>query len=101
MLNPFKDVNWNPGLVEKRKFGMSLIIGFPCLALFFMVVTWLRTHTWQPGFMWIGAIGLALGAVLWLLPQIARPFYLAWYFVACCIGMVVGNTLLSVFYFLV
>ena len=58
MLNPFKDINWNPGLVEKREFGMSLIIGFPCLALFFTVITWLRTHTWQPGFMWIGAIGL-------------------------------------------
>ena len=24
MLNPFKDVNWNPGLVERRKFALSL-----------------------------------------------------------------------------
>jgi hypothetical protein len=58
-------------------------------------------HAWKPFFLWLGVIGLAVGVVLWLLPQIARPFYRAWYFIACCMGFVVGNTVLSLFYFLV
>ena len=32
MVNPFKEVNWNPGPRERRKFALSLIIGFPCIA---------------------------------------------------------------------
>jgi hypothetical protein len=39
--------------------------------------------------------------VLSLLPQISRPFYVAWYFLACCIGIVVGNVLLGAFYYLI
>jgi hypothetical protein len=35
-----------------------------------------------------------LGVVLYLMPQIARPFYVAWYFLACCIGIVTSNALL-------
>ena len=47
----------------------------------------------------IGGGGLALGLLLLALPQIARPFYVAWYFVACCIGMVVGNLALAIVFF--
>ena len=47
----------------------------------------------------VGGGGLAVGLVLLALPQIARPFYVAWYFVACCIGMVVGNLALAIVFF--
>ena len=101
MLNPFKDVNWNPGLAERRKFAVSLIIGFPIIALIMSIVTRFTAHAWKPFPFWLGGIGLAIGVVLWLVPQIAKPFYAVWYFIACCMGFVVGNTLLSAFYFLV
>jgi len=101
MMNPFKDVNWNPDLEDKRKFAVSLIIGFPSLALFFLLVTWISSHTWKPFFLWLGVVGFAAGVILWLLPAIAKPFYLAWYFIACCMGIVIGNVLLSVFYYCV
>ena|SRR5437870_1022234 len=101
MLNPFKDVNWNPTIAEKRKFAGSLIVGFPVIAILFSTLGRLTTHAWKPFFLWLGVFGLAIGIVLWLLPQIAKPFYVAWYFVACSIGIVVGNVLLSAFYFLV
>ncbi|MFT4587452.1 MAG: hypothetical protein ACI9VS_002084, partial [Candidatus Binatia bacterium] len=29
MLNPFKEVDWNPDLPARRKFAVSLVIGFP------------------------------------------------------------------------
>jgi len=42
-----------------------------------------------------------MGVVLYLAPQIARPFYMAWYFLACCIGIVTSNALLIAFFYLV
>jgi hypothetical protein len=101
MINPFHDVNWNPGPAEKRKFAVSLIIGFPALALFFSLVNWLIHHSFKPGLLWLGASGLAVGVVLWLVPQIARPFYVVWYFAACCIGIVMANLVFSLFFFLI
>lgn len=101
MLNPFKDTNWNPGTAEKRKFAVSLIIGFPLLAAVFALVGWLRSGAWSGGFVWLAVIGAALGAVLWVLPQIARPFYLVWYFAACCLGIVISNLLIAAFFYLV
>jgi hypothetical protein len=101
MLNPFADTNWNPALAERRKFARSLIIGFPIIAIVLALITRFSTHTWKPFFLWLGIIGCAAGLVFWLIPQIAKPFYLAWYFIACCIGFVVGNVLFAVFYYFV
>src|SRR6476646_556781 len=101
MLNPFKDVNWNPGLAERKKFAVSLIIGFPVLALIMGTVTRFSSVACNPFFLWLGLIGLAVGVVLWLIPQIARPFYMLWYFLGCCVGIVVGNLLFATFYYLV
>jgi creatinine amidohydrolase len=70
-MNPFADVNWNPGLAEKRKFALSLIIGFPLLAGFFSLVLRLATHSWKPFFLWLAIIGFGAGVILWLLPAIA------------------------------
>jgi hypothetical protein len=49
--------------------------------------------------MWIGGVGFAAGVLFWLLPIIAKPFYLVWYFIACCMGFVIGNLLLSLFFY--
>ena len=38
MVNPFKEVNWNPGPQERRKFALSLVIGFPCIAVVLLVL---------------------------------------------------------------
>jgi hypothetical protein len=99
MMNPFADVNWNPDLRARKKFAVSLIIGFPAIAVVFSLVTFLAKHSWKPFFLWLGVIGLAAGIVLWLLPQIARPFYVVWYFLACCMGIVVGNVGFALFYY--
>ncbi len=103
MVNPFKEVNWNPGLRERRKFALSLVIGFPCIAGVLLLLGWVRGQGWNiPLAAVIGGGGLALGGLLLALPQIARPFYVAWYFLACCVGTVVGNlALASVFFVLV
>lgn len=101
MMNPFHDVNWSPDVPARRKFAVSLIIGFPIIAVLFGVGTFVAKHSWKPFFLWLGLIGLAVGVVLWLVPQIAKPFYMVWYFIACCMGLVIGNTLFALFFYLV
>ena len=81
MVNPFKEVNWNPGPRERRKFALSLVIGFPCIAVVLLLVGWLRGKGWNlPLAAIVGGGGLAVGLVLLALPQIARPFYVCMVF---------------------
>ena len=102
MINPFKEVNWNPGPVEKFKFAISLVIGFPCVGVTLLLLRRIFSGAWHvETSLWISGTGLALGLVLLALPILARPFYLVWYFLACSVGIVVSNVLLSVFYYLV
>ena len=101
MMNPFADVNWNPGVPERKKFAVSLVIGFPAIAVVFLAIAFLKTHSLNHFFLWLGVIGFAVGVVLWLLPQMAKPFYVAWYFLACCLGFVTGNLLFTLLFYLV
>jgi len=101
MMNPFAEVDWNPDVRGRKKFAVSLIIGFPVIALLLALVSYLKTHAVGPFPAWLGGVGLAAGVIFWLLPQIARPFYVAWYFLACCMGFVIGNVLFAVFFYLV
>jgi hypothetical protein len=100
MINPFKEVNWKPGRPELLTFAKSLVIGFPIVAMVLLVVGRLSSGGWNPSRpLQIGAIGAGLGVLLYLIPAIARPFYVVWYAVACSIGLVVSNLLLAtVFY---
>lgn len=100
-MNPFREVNWIPDKREKRIFARSLVLGFPALATFFSLIVWLSSHTWQPFLIWLALVGAALGAILWSLPSLARPFYVVWYFIACCFGFVIGNALLIAFYYVI
>jgi hypothetical protein len=100
VVNPFKEVNWNPGPRERRKFALSLVIGFPCIAAVLLLVGLLRGKGWNlPLAAIIGGGGLAVGLLLLAVPQIVRPIYVAWYLVACCIGLVVGNLALALLFF--
>jgi hypothetical protein len=104
MINPFTEVNWNPDTGERRKFARSLMIGFPCLAAAFLLIGWVKTGAGN-GYLslalWLAGAGAGAGLVFFLVPAIAKPFYRIWYFLACCIGIVVSNLLLGGFYFLV
>lgn len=102
MINPFKEVNWQPGPAEKRKFAWSLVIGFPVLAVALLVIRKLGSGEWQlmPS-LWLGGVGGAIGLLLLAMPQIAKPFYLLWYGIGCCVGLVVSNVLLIGFYWMI
>lgn len=101
MINPFLEVNWHPQRLEKNKFALSLIIGFPLVALFLGCLGRLVMGTWNAElWSWVAGGGVLAGVILWLAPvPLARPFYCLWYGVACSIGFVVGNVLFSVFFY--
>ena len=102
MLNPFKEVNWRPQRNDLRKFGVSWLIGFPAFALLTLLVRGIVTHHWQFGFpMYLAAFGIVGGTLFYLVPMVARPFYVVWYALACCMGILIGNLLLIAFYFLI
>ena len=101
MINPFHEVNWNPDLAARRAFAKSIAIGFPILALLLGVLGFFRAHSWPLWTYWLAGIGAAAGAVLWLAPQIARPFYVVWNALGCCVGFVVSNIAVTAVYFLV
>ncbi len=101
MINPFADINWNPSLDERRSFARTMAIGFSVIkiALKFSVLTHLAAP--KPLVSDLLAYGIVLGIVLWLFPMIAKPFYLVWFFAACCIGTVMSNLLVATFFYLV
>jgi hypothetical protein len=101
MLNPLKEVNWNPGIVERRKFAMSIAIGLPFVALALGWLGWLRSDSWSPWTSWLAGCGGGLGLVLRLAPRFAKPFYVIWYGLGCCVGLIVGNIAIAAIFYLV
>ncbi|MDB6119139.1 MAG: hypothetical protein JWO08_2920 [Verrucomicrobiaceae bacterium] len=101
MINPFKEINWQPNAAELRKFAWSLIIGFPCIAIVFLLVKWAKTQAMPElhGFLLLGGIGAGVGLVCMAVPLIARPLYYVWYALAACIGIVMANLLFAVMFF--
>ncbi len=103
MVNPFKEVNWNPDTAARRTFAKSLVIGFPCLAVVLLLAGYFTGKGWnfKPPLL-LGGIGAAAGVVFFAVPAIARPFYVVWYALACCMGLIIGNVVLAlIFYVLV
>ena len=102
MINPYKEVNWSPDIKARKSFAISWIIGFPIIALIMFVLKGMISGNWSltiPSY--IASVGAGLGVLLWLIPQIALPFYRVCYAFGCTMGFIIGNTLLSLFYFLV
>ena len=103
MINPFTEINWNPGLDERRRFARSLMLGFPVVAVLLLLAGRWHTGEWNlKAPLIVGGAGVCAGLLLLAIPQIARPFYMVWYFVGACVGIVLGNLLLAgVFYVLI
>ena len=101
MVNPFHEVDWQPDRRARRRFALSLLVGCPIIAVLLLVAARLQgaegTHA-AP--LIVGLGGAALGLLLWVVPGIARPIYVAWYAVACAMGFVIGNLALAAIFFL-
>jgi len=101
MINPFKEINWQPGSTDLHKFARSLVIGFPVIAVVFFLAKWFKAGALPDTafFLKLGGIGAAVGVVCWLVPAIARPLYYVWYALAACIGVVMANLLFALLFY--
>ncbi len=101
MINPFREIDWNPDLAKRREFGRVLFVGFDLIAVLLILADWME---WLPVSwpLFFGAcIGAFLGLLAWLRPQAARPIYIAWYVLGASIGIITSNLLLAAAYYLV
>ncbi len=103
MINPFRDINWSPDASELRKFGRSILIGLPSVALVLLAIRCGVRHVpvkeaWPPSAC-LAIGGVVIWAITLVSARIGRGLYRAWYFVAACIALVVSNVLLAVFYY--
>ncbi len=102
MLNPFKEVDWNPDLPARRKFAVSWMVGFPIVSVLILLLGKAFGDVWKLELAArIAGVGAGAGLLLWLVPQAAKPFYTVWFGFGCSVGIVIGNLLFLAFFFLV
>ena len=101
MLNPFKEINWQPGRAEIVAFGKTLMIGggiLELLAVMVRVFLSASRHVVTVQVVFLAII--VFGLVAYVLPTVSKPIYLLWFFVGACIGTVVSNLLFLMFFYL-
>ena len=98
MVNPFKEVNWNPSGNEIRKFGITMLIGFSVLALISFSYNKVQSSQTIFPIALIGA-GFFLFVISFTLPSIGKYFYFLIYILSCCAGIIIGNLVMVLFYY--
>ncbi|MEZ5329342.1 MAG: hypothetical protein R3F19_30190 [Verrucomicrobiales bacterium] len=99
MVNPFAEIDWNPDRPAVKAFGRIVVIVSVIVApVAFGLHQWLD----KPFFLFLArmfSVFLGLGAISYLLPAIGKYIYKVWYFLSACIGLVVTNVLLMLFFY--
>ena len=103
MVNPFSEINWKPDENAVKSFGKTVLLVSVIVAPMAFAL-----HTWLPyegvtgflkGLSLLFAAFFFLGLVSLLVPAIGKHIYKVWYFLAACIGLVVTNVLLLLFFY--
>jgi hypothetical protein len=102
MINPFKEMNWKPGEDDILAYGRSMLIGFSVIAALFLVVG-LFSQPFDEVVatpMVIFLIGFFIYVLSHLGSDVCKPVYFVWHFLAACLGIVVANLMLFLFFYL-
>jgi hypothetical protein len=101
MINPFTEINWHPEEKDILSFGKSMLIGFTAIASLFLIINIFRAPLGDalPFPVSIFIVGIILYFISRLGITVAKPFYLACFFLSALIGIVIANLLLSLFYY--
>jgi hypothetical protein len=102
MINPFAEINWNPGSKDFILFGKSMLIGFSIISLVFLIINVFRVPFEKE--LVLPIYIFTIGGVLFLIANVgglpARIFYFIWFALAATIGVIISNLLLALFYYL-
>lgn len=103
MVNPFAEIDWNPDRKAVRAFGRNvLIFSSVVVPIAFGLHVLLAARVAGGFFLFLStlfAVFFALGLIAFLLPAAGKHIYKVWYFLSACIGLVVTNLLLLLFFF--
>ncbi len=98
----FKEINMDPTLKERRKFGLLLLVGFPIAGLIWLLILLGISSEWRPSVFYVFAsVGLGLGSFAALVPQLSRPLYITWHCLTKAIELSISYILLAILFFLV
>jgi hypothetical protein len=96
------EINWRPGDRQLRQFGLIALVALPILGWWFSgrpgLSSWTSGQQLAVGI--LAGIGLLLGGIAMLRPQLLRPVFLTAMIVALPIGLVVSELVLLAIYFL-
>ncbi|MGK0188450.1 MAG: hypothetical protein ACI9R3_004261 [Verrucomicrobiales bacterium] len=99
MVNPFTEIDWNPDRLAVKAFGRIVVI----VSVIVAPVAFGLFHFLDKGFFLflcrLFSVFLVLGVISFILPAIGRYIYKVWYFLSACIGLVVTNVILLLFFF--
>lgn len=102
MINPFKDVNWNPDAGELRKFGWTVFLGFIIIASVLVILQSVgirRITISQKIPLYVSCAGIAVLLASYAVRPLAVQLYRVWFFLSCCIGIVMSNLILVIFFY--
>ena len=98
----YENINRQPTLQERRKFGFMLMIGFPIAGLIWLSIVRLSSSTWHPSVFYVfSLIGLSVGGFCALLPHLSRPIYVGWHLFGRSMEFILSYSLLALFFFLI
>ncbi len=103
MLNPLKEINWNPDRKHLKSFARSISYGFAIFAIIFLLIAFFKDG-FKSRFSLFGEVFIIISILVYLLsmlfPPALRVIYFPWFFLSACIGFVVMNVFISLFYYL-
>lgn len=103
MVNPFAEIDWNPDRKAVKAFGkIVFMVSVVVAPIAFGLHMGLESAGAKGFFLFLSrlfSVFLGLGILSYLLPAIGRYIYKVWYFLSACIGLVVTNVLLLLFFY--
>lgn len=100
MRSRMKEVNWNPGVRERRAFARMLALGVPVIALVWFLLVFLFTGRWVPAVpLWILVIGESLALITWSSAPLGKVVHAVWFFLVCLIETVLTTVLLGIVFY--
>lgn len=103
MINPFHEINWKPTSEDIRKLAVTLLIGSFVVSLILLIINCCRMPFSSAALLPLcfSGAGILVFVISLFAPPVLIPLYYVWFFVSACIGIVISNLILVIFFYLI